>query len=143
MLLILLRISAIYVKIEILKSEFIRLLQLTVFFIVVTPIIFIIVNKIIEYSILINTGAELNIIITNVTDRAGLTIKTRIKIKISLYSKHINRFLRIIENILISIGSIVYRVNIFVTRSAPQPLILKIPYLHSARAQLLFNDDSI
>ncbi len=133
MLLILLRISAIYVKIEILKSEFIRLLQLTVFFIVVTPIIFIIVNKIIEYSILINTGAELNIIITNVTDRAGLTIKTRIKIKISLYSKHINRFLRIIKNILISIGLVIYRVNIFVTRSVFQSFILEIFYLYSAR----------
>ncbi len=48
-----------------------------------------------------------------------------------------------IENILISIDSIFCRVNIFVTRSAPQPFILRIPYLHSTRAQLLFDDDSI
>ncbi len=44
---------------------------------------------------------------------------------------------------LISVGSIFCRANIFVTRSVPQPLILGISYLHSARAQLLFNDDSI
>ncbi len=71
--------------------------------------------------------------IADVADRAGLTIKTRIKIKISLYSEYINRFLKIIKNVLISIGSIFYRVNIFVTRSAPQSFILKMPYLHSAR----------
>jgi len=60
-----------------------------------------------------------------------------------LYSEYINRFLGIIENVLISVDLIVYRVNIFVTRSAPQPLILGMPYLHSARAQLLFDDDSM
>ena len=49
-------------------------------------IIFIIVNKIIEYSALINTGAELNVITIDITDRTRLIIKTRIKIKILLYS---------------------------------------------------------
>ncbi len=80
------------------------------------PIIPVIVNKIIKYSALINTGAEFNMIIINVTDRAGLAIKTRVKIKISLYLEYINRFLEIIKNILISVGSIFCRVNIFVTR---------------------------
>ena len=107
------------------------------------PIISVIVNKIIEYSALINTSAELNIITINITNRAGLTIKTRIKVKMSSYSKYTSRFLEIVENILISIDLIVYRVNIFVTRLAPQPLILKISYLYSTRAQLLFNDDSM
>jgi len=83
------------------------------------------------------------VIITDVADRAGLAIRTRVKIKISSYSEHTSRFLEIVENILISVGSIVYRANIFVTRSAPQSLILGIPYLHSARAQLLFDDDSV
>ena len=104
------------------------------FSVAATPTIPVIVNGIIEYSVLINTGAELNIMIVDVADRAGLTIKTRIKIKISSYSEYTSRFLGIIENILISVGSIVYRVNIFVTRLAPQLLILKISYLHSARA---------
>ena len=113
------------------------------FSVTATPTILIIVNEIIEYSTLIDTGAELNIITTDVADRAGLTIRTRVKIKISSYSEHISRFLGIIENILISVDSIACRANIFVTRSAPQPLILKISYLHSARAQLLFDDDSI
>src|SRR6266511_3966925 len=98
------------------------------------PIIPVTVNKIIEYSTLINTGAEFNIITINVTDRAGLTIRTRVKIKISSYSEHTSRFLKIIENILISVGLIAYHANIFVTRLAPQSLILKMPYLHSARA---------
>ncbi len=75
------------------------------------------INKIIEYSTLINTGVELNIIIINVIDRAGLAIRIYVKIKISLYSKYISRFLGMIENILISVDLIVYRVNIFVTRS--------------------------
>jgi len=97
------------------------------------PIIPVTVNKTIEYSTLINTGAELNIITINVTNKAGLAIKTRVKIKILLYSEYTSRFLGIIENMLISVGLIVYRVNIFVTRSAPQSLILEIPYLHSAR----------
>ncbi len=110
---------------------------------IAVPIVPVIVNKIIEYFTLINTGAELNIITINVTDRARLAIRTRVKIKILLYSEYISRFLKIIENILISIDLIVYRVNIFMTRSAPQFFILKIFYLHSARAQLLFNDDSI
>jgi len=82
-------------------------------------------------------------IIINITDKAGLAIRTRVKIKMSLYSEYTNRFLKIIENILISINLIIYRVNIFVTRSTAQSLILEIFYLHSARAQLLFNDDSI
>ncbi len=111
------------------------------FFVVAAPTVLVIINKIIEYSALVNTGAELNIMIVDVTDRAGLVIKTRVKIKISLYSKYISRFLRIIENILISVGSIVCRVNIFVTRSVSQFFILGISYLHSARAQLLFDDD--
>ena len=98
-----------------------------------TPTIPVTINKIIEYFTLINTGAELNIITINVADRAGLAIKTRVKIKISLYSEYISRFLEIIENILISVGSVVCRVNIFVTRSASQPFILKIFYLHSTR----------
>jgi len=55
--------------------------------------------------------------IINIINRAGLAIRTRIKIKISLYSKYINRFLKMIENILISVNLIIYRVNIFVTRS--------------------------
>src|SRR6266536_370557 len=113
------------------------------FFMTATPTVPVIINKIIKYSTLINTGAELNIITIDVTNKAGLAIKTRVKIKISSYSKHISRFLEIIENILISIDLIACRVNIFVTRSAPQPFILKISYLHSARAQLLFNDNLI
>jgi len=104
------------------------------FYIAAAPTIPVTVNKIIECSALVNTGAKLNIMTINVTDRAGLTIKTRIKVKIALYSEYINRFLEIIENILISVDLIVYRVNIFVTRSAPQSFILKIAYLHSARA---------
>ena len=83
------------------------------------PTVPVIVNKIIECFALIDTGAELNVMIIDVTDRAGLAMRTRVKIKISLYSKYISRFLEIIENILISIDSIAYRVNIFVTRSAP------------------------
>ena len=81
-------------------------------------IIPVIVNGIIEYSILVNTGAELNIIIIDVINKAGLIIKTRVKVKISSYSKYISRFLRMIKNILISVGLIAYRVNIFVIRSA-------------------------
>ena len=79
----------------------------------------------------------------DVTDRAGLIIRTRVKIKISLYSEYISRFLGMIENILISVDLVAYRVNIFVTRLAPQSLILEIPYLYSTRVQLLFNDDSM
>ncbi len=110
---------------------------------IAVPIILVTVNKIIEYFTFINTGAEFNVMIVDVTDRVELIIKTRVKIKISLYSEYINRFLEIIENILISIDLIVYRINIFVTRLAPQSFILKISYLYSTRAQLLFNDDSI
>ncbi len=54
--------------------------------------------------------------ITDVADRAGLPIRTRVKIKISLYSEYISRFLGMVENVLISVDSIAYRVNIFVTR---------------------------
>ena len=72
-------------------------------------------------------------IIIDVVNRAGLAIKTRVKIKISLYSEYISRFLEIIENILILIDSVVYRVNIFVTRSVSQSLILRISYFYSAR----------
>ncbi len=108
-----------------------------------TPTVPVTVNRIIEYFVLIDTGAELNVMIVDVTDRAGLAIRTRVKVKMLLYSEYISRFLGIIENILISVGLIICRVNIFVTRSAPQSFILEISYLHSARVQLLFNDDSI
>ncbi len=100
---------------------------------IATPTVPVIINKTIEYSAFINTGAELNIITINVADRAGLAIKTRVKIKISLYSEYISRFLEMIKNILISVGLVAYRVNIFVTRSASQFFILRISYLHSAR----------
>jgi len=113
------------------------------FSITAIPTIPVTVNKTIEYFALVDIGAELNIIITDIADKTGLIIKTRVKIKISSYSKHISRFLKIIENVLISVDLIACRVNIFVTRSVPQPLILGILYLYSARAQLLFNDDSI
>ena len=82
------------------------------------PTVPVTVNKTIKYSALINTDAELNVIIVNIADKAGLAIKTRVKIKISSYSKYISRFLRMIKNILISVGLIAYRVNIFVIRSA-------------------------
>src|SRR6266536_666831 len=117
-LLISLRISIIYVKTKILKSEFTRLLRLDAFFyIAAAPSVPVTVNKIIEYSTLFDTGAELNIITINVVDRAGLAIRTRVKIKIASYSEYISRFLEMIENILISVGLIFCRVNIFVTRS--------------------------
>ena len=116
------------------KSKFTRLLRLNVlFFITAAPIILIIVKKIIEYFALINTGAELNVIITDIADRAGLAIRTRVKVKISLYSEYINRFLGMIKNILISVGLIVCRVNIFVTRLASQSFILEISYFYFAR----------
>ena len=86
------------------------------FSVIVIPTVPVIINKIIKYSVLINTGAELNMITADVTDKTGLTIKTRVKIKILLYSEHINRFLEMIENMLISIGLIFCRVNIFVIR---------------------------
>src|SRR6266498_2476692 len=98
------------------------------FFIAAVSIIFVIINRIIEYSTLINTGVEFNMIIIDVADRAGLVIRTRVKIKMSLYSKYINRFLRMIENVLISVGLIVYRVNIFVIRLISQSFILEISY---------------
>ncbi len=79
--------------------------------------------------------------IADVTDKAGLTIRTRVKVKILSYSEHISRFLEMVENILISVGSVAYRVNIFVTRLVSQSLVLGMPYLYSARAQLLFDDD--
>ncbi len=81
------------------------------------PIVPVIVNRIIEYYVLIDTGVEFNVIIVDVADRAGLVIRTRVKIKISLYSEYISRFLGIIENVLISIDLVIYRANIFVTRS--------------------------
>ncbi len=59
---------------------------------VVVSIILVTVNKIIEYFTLINIGAELNMMVVDVTDKAGLTIKTGIKIKISLYSEYISCF---------------------------------------------------
>ncbi len=80
------------------------------------PTVPVTVNETIEYSALVNIGAELNIITADVADRAGLTIRTRVKIKISSYSKYISRFLEIIENILISIDLVACRVNIYVTR---------------------------
>ncbi len=86
------------------------------FSVTAAPTIPVTVNKIIECFVFINTGAEFNIITVDVTDRAGLTIKTRVKIKISSYSEHISRFLGIIKNILISVGSVFCRVNIFITR---------------------------
>ncbi len=103
------------------------------FFVVAAPTIPVIVNKIIEYSVFINTGAELNVMIVDVADRAGLVMRTRVKVKMSLYSEYISRFLGMVENVLISVGLVVCRVNIFVTRSAPQLFILRMPYLHSAR----------
>ncbi len=111
------------------------------FFIAAVSIIFVIINRIIEYSTLINTGVEFNMIIIDVADRAGLVIRTRVKIKMSLYSKYINRFLRMIENVLISVGLIVYRVNIFVIRLISQSFILEISYFYFIRVQLLFDDD--
>src|SRR6266536_5004488 len=110
------------------------------FFMVAAPIIFVIVNEIIEYFIFINTGAELNIIIINIIDRAELAMRTRVKIKILLYSEYISRFLGMVENVLISVDSVVCRVNIFVTRLVSQFFVLGTSYLHFARAQLLFND---
>ncbi len=104
------------------------------FLIAVAPTVPVIVNGIIEYSALVNTGAELNVIIIDVVDRAGLVMRTRVKIKISLYLKYISRFLEIVENILISVDSVFCRVNIFVTRSVSQSLILGISYLYFARA---------
>ncbi len=83
---------------------------------IATSIIPVIINKIIEYSVLINIGAEFNIIIIDVADRAGLAMRTRIKIKILLYLEYISRFLGIVKNVLISIGLISGRVNIFVIR---------------------------
>ncbi len=80
------------------------------FYIAAALIIPVTVNKIIEYSAFINTGAELNIMIINVTDRAGLVMRTRVKIKIILYLEYINRFLGIIKNVLISVDLIFYRV---------------------------------
>ncbi len=100
---------------------------------IAVPTVLVIVNKIIKYSALINTGVEFNIITINVADRAGLTIRTRVKVKMLLYSEYISRFLGMVENVLISVGLIVYRVNIFVTRLAPQSFILKISYLYSTR----------
>ncbi len=79
-------------------------------------IILVIVNKIIEYFIFVDTGAEFNMIIIDVADKAGLIIKTRVKVKMSLYSEYISRFLGMVENMLISVGLVVCRVNIFVTR---------------------------
>ena len=104
------------------------------FSIIAAPTILVTVNKIIEYFAFIDTGAEFNVIIINVADRAGLAIKTRVNVKISSYSEYISCFLKIIENILISVGLIVYRVNIFVTRLVSQSFILGISYLYSARA---------
>ena len=82
----------------------------------VISIIPVTVNRIIEYSTLINTDAEFNVIIADVINRAGLAMRTRVKVKISSYSEYINRFLGMVENMLISVGLIVCRVNIFVTR---------------------------
>ncbi len=92
-------------------------MRLNVFFMTVASIIPVTVNEIIEYFILIDTGVELNMIIINVADKAGLAIRTRVKVKMSLYSEYISRFLGIVENILISVDLIIYRVNIFVIRS--------------------------
>ena len=89
------------------------------FFVTAAPTVPVTVNKIIEYSALINTGVELNMMTVDVTDRAGLAIRTRVKVKMLLYSEYISRFLEMIENILISIDLVVCRVNIFVTQSAP------------------------
>ena len=83
--------------------------------------------------VLVNIGVEFNVIIIDVADRAGLAMRTRVKVKISSYSEYINRFLGMVENMLISVGLIVCRVNIFVTRLISQSFILEMSYLHFAR----------
>ncbi len=81
--------------------------------------------------VLVNIGVEFNVIIIDVADRAGLAMRTRIKIKILLYSEYISRFLEMVENMLISVDLVVCRVNIFITRSISQSFILGIFYLYS------------
>ena len=93
---------------------------------------------------LIDTGAEINIIILSLTRRARLPIQDESKfINIISQTSHSREFYRVIEEVLIKIGLTVNTMPIWVVEEVNNEFIFKIPYIHVSRMTQKADSDNL
>jgi len=83
---------------------------------------------------LIDTGAEINIIILNLTRRAGFPIQDEPRfINIISQISYSRRFYGVVEEVSVKIGSAINTIFIWVVKKVNNEFVFRIPYIHASR----------
>ena len=88
---------------------------------------------------LINTEAEINVMIKKIQERLNLPIQLDSTLRLISHSEHKQNFIGIYEDINITIGDITTQQHIFIVDSANHILIFGIPFMIKTRARMDWN----
>jgi hypothetical protein len=97
-------------------------------YIIFSPRAVIKIEKRVKIIVLLNTGADINVITVKIADTTNLSILEIIPLKAKIFTGHNAQLLKIYREINIQIGVICNSVNIFIIQKDTHSLLLGMPY---------------
>jgi hypothetical protein len=97
----------------------------------------------VKMTALLNTKADINVIITEVADTANLFILEIIPIKAKTFTGYNAQLIGIYREIDIQIGAIYNNINIFIIQKGAHSLLLEMPYWIQAGITFDYSDDAV
>jgi hypothetical protein len=86
------------------------------------------IKRRVKMAILLNTGADINVMTAEVADAANLPILEIIPMETEIFTGYNTQLVGIYREINIQIGAVCNSINIFVIQKGAHPLLLKMPY---------------
>src|SRR5438045_1152977 len=90
---------------------------------------------------MLDSGAEVNVMMRSLADRAGLTVRTNLMLALKTVSGDMRKFDRACEDIDVSIGGITNVQTIMVIEDIDHKLILGCPFLHDDQLTFMYDDE--
>ena len=91
---------------------------------------------------MLDTGAEVNVMTKALADRAGLTVRTNVRMGMKAVSGRLSKFAGVCEDVEVNIGGIVNLQTILVIPNlAHHKLILGQPFVHDAQVCPYFDEE--
>ena len=90
---------------------------------------------------MLDSGAEVNVMTRSLTDRAGLTVQTNLMLALKTVSGDMRKFNGACKDIDVSIGGITNVQTIMVIEDIDHKLILGCPFFHDAQLTFMYDDE--
>ena len=99
------------------------------------------INSLFTTYRLLDTGAEINIIIDKLAEAASLAIRYSLRIRIKSYTRYRKEFIRVCKDVSIYIGAIEIVTPVFVVKGADHTLVLSQLFIQKGKVMFEYKKD--